>query len=106
MNESELSKLNPEARSRVEEAMKHAIESELARAAVGLTGDELMAHSRSKGFFFSRSKTTDALRDRVNPVVDLDRALLRNVETLDDAAFARFADRLTTLRKVKPNAGK
>ncbi|ATY31076.1 hypothetical protein CVN68_02985 [Sphingomonas psychrotolerans] len=65
-----------------------------------------MAHSRSKGFFFSRSKTTDALRDRVNPVVDLDRALLRNVESLDDAAFSRFADRLSTLRKMKPSSTK
>ncbi|WP_157084706.1 hypothetical protein [Sphingomonas pituitosa] len=103
MEEGELSKLNPDARSRVEEAMKRAIESEIARAATGVAGDELMAHSRSKGFFFSRSKTTDALKDRINPVVDLDRALLRNVESLDDAAFSRFADRLSKLRDMKPS---
>lgn len=105
MDDYELSKLAPEARSRVEDAIKRTIEGELARAAGGLNGGEMMAHSRSKGFFFSRSKTSDSLLDRVsNPAVDLDRALLRNVETLDDASFARFADRLSTLKKVKPTA--
>ena len=81
--------------------MKRTIESELSRAAAGMDGGEMMAHSRSKGFFFSRSKTSDSLVDRVSNPAEIDRALLRNVESLDDASFGRFADRLTTLRKVR-----
>jgi hypothetical protein len=94
---SGLDKLAPEARRRVADALKRTLDAELARASGGI-GPEVMAHSRSKGFFFSRSKTTDALRDIVsNPA---DRVLVEKVESLDDAAFAKFADRVATLRKL------
>ena len=94
---SGLDKLAPEARRRVADALKRTLDAELARASGGV-GVEAMAHSRSKGFFFSRSKTTDALRDIVsNPA---DRVLVEKVESLDDAAFAKFADRVATLRKI------
>jgi hypothetical protein len=95
---SELSKLAPEARLRVEEALKRTLDAELSKAATGVTGPEAMAHSRSKGFFFSRSKTTDVLR---GSQVELDRALLRNVETMNEAEFSKFAERLVTLRKAR-----
>jgi hypothetical protein len=95
---SGLDKLAPEARRRVAESLKQTLEVELARASAGIVGPEAMAHSRSKGFFFSRSKTSDALRDIVtNPA---DRFLVEKVESLDDAAFAKFADRVATLRKI------
>lgn len=96
--EAELSKLAPAARARVEDALKKSLDAELGREAGGLVGPEAMAHSRSKGFFFSRSKTTDILR---GPQVELDKALLRNVETMGDADFNKFAERLVTLRKAR-----
>lgn len=89
-------RLAPEARGRVESALRQALDSELARAAAGATGSEAMAFSRSKGFFFSRSKTSDVLR----PQTEVERTLLRNLESLDEAAFSRFAERLTRLREI------
>jgi len=95
---SKLNKLAPEARDRVSAALKRTLDTELARASSGIAGTEAMAHSRSKGFFFSRSKTSDALRDRFSNPADL--VLMEKVESLDDAAFAKFADRVTALRKI------
>lgn len=94
---SRLERLAPEARARVERALKQTLDTELARAATGIAGTEAMAHSRSKGFFFSRSKTSDILR---SPADLVDRTLVQNVEDLDDAAFNRFAERLTKLRDI------
>lgn len=95
-DQSQIDKLPPDARARVNAALKRAIEGELASGSVG-PGDELMAHSRSRGFILSRSRTTDSLREeRVN----VDRAVLRNLETLDDAAFTKFAERLATVKKI------
>jgi hypothetical protein len=92
---SELDKLPADARAKVEASLKRALSSELARASVtgvrsGLAAD---AFSRSRGAFFSRSKGGDAFR--------LQEAELTNiVSVLDDAAFAKFAERLSTLKKA------
>jgi len=94
---SKLDELAPEARDRVSESLKRTLDTELARASRGVAGTDAMAFSRSKGFFFSRSKTSDALRDRVSGG---DRLLAEKFETLDDASFAKFADRVTALRKI------
>jgi len=91
----EVSKLAPEARARVEDALKRSLEAELQREAGGVVGAEAMAHSRSKGFFFSRSKTSDVLR---RPD---EEALIRNVETMGEVEFNKFAERLTQLKKTR-----
>ena len=91
----DVSKLAPEARSRVELALKRSIEAELQREAGGIVGPEAMVHSRSKGFFFSRSKTSDILR---RPD---EESLLRNVESMGEAEFGKFAERLTQLKKAR-----
>ncbi|SDS40766.1 hypothetical protein [Actinoplanes derwentensis] len=97
-NLSRLEDLAPDARKSVEDALKRTLETELARAAAGEPGGEAMSFSRSKGFFFSRSKTGDTLRERVtNPS---ERAMLEKVDSLDDEAFSKFAERLTTLRDI------
>ena len=94
---SNLEKLTPEARAKVESALKRTLDTELARASEG-DGTEAMAFSRSKGFFFSRSKTSDSLLDQVtNPA---ERVLVDKLETLDEASFSKFADRLATLKKI------
>lgn len=98
---SPLENLAPEARARVESALKRTLDAELARAASGIPGAEAMAHSRSKGFFFSRSKTSDVLR----PQMEIDRTLLQNIQGMDDAAFSRFAERLTRLRQIGGGGG-
>lgn len=98
---SQLDKLAPEARARVEAVLKRTLDAELARAATGVVGAEAMAHSRSKGFFFSRSKTSDVLR----PGDPMERVLLSNIEQLDDAAFTKFAQRLTQLRGLREPGG-
>ena len=95
---TDLAKLAPEARARVEAALKRTLDAELSKAATGVAGPEAMAHSRSKGFFFSRSKTSDIMR---GPQVEIEQAVLRNIETMDDTAFHKFADRLVTLRKAR-----
>lgn len=101
MSEFDLSRLEdlaPDARKSVEEALKRTLETELARAATGEPGGEAMAHSRSKGFFFSRSKTSDSMRDQItNPA---EREMVEKAGSLDDEAFAKFAERLSTLRDI------
>ncbi len=96
---SKLKELPSESRTRVEEALKATLESQLANIAGGTVtaGGANMTHSRSKGFFFSRSKSSDALRDRP---YEFDNTIIRNLNTMDDAAFSQFADRLSTLKNL------
>ena len=94
---SHLEKLAPEAREQVEAALKRTLDTELARQSQG-GGPEAMVHSRSKGFFFSRSKTSASILDEVtNPA---ERVLVEKVESLDEASFSKFADRLSQLKKI------
>ena len=95
---SQVEKLAPEARQQVEAALKRTLDEELVKAAGGVGGGEALAHSRSKGFFFSRSKTSASLLDQVsNPA---ERVLVEKVESLDDKSFSQFADRLAQLKKI------
>ncbi len=94
-----LKELPAEARDRVEEALRATLESELASGVGRLGGGSspAAAFSRSKGFFFSRSRTSDVLRE--SPY-EIDQTIVRNITTLDDKSFAKMADRLATLKKL------
>ena len=100
--ESELAKLDPAVRGRVEAALKRTLESELSHVAGGNGdggggGGGGNPFSRSKGWVFSRSKTSDVLRDPPE--------LLEGLQRLDDASFQQFAKRLATLKQIKDQAG-
>jgi len=87
-----LEQLAPEARKRVEEILKGTIERELATGAGG--GIEGMKSKEfSKGWFFSRS--------RPNGLRPEEEMILENVARLDDGSFAKFAERLATLKTMK-----
>jgi hypothetical protein len=94
--EKKIKNLPAESRSRVEEALKKTLETELANVA-GTQAREAMGHSRSRGAVFSRSRTTEALR-AVD--VSVDANIIRKLDTMDDAAFTKFADRLATLKGI------
>lgn len=90
----ELEKLAPEARAKVQSALKATLEQQLAGGAVSAGGvGPVAAHDRSKTAFFSRSKTTDVLRTG-------DDVMAQQVSQLDDAAFENFATRLSRLKQV------
>jgi hypothetical protein len=94
--DDELSKLDPAVRARVEASLKQTLENELSKVADGGgdgDGGGGSPFSRSKGWVFSRSRTSDVLRDPPE--------LLRNLQTMDDAAFQNFAKRLATLKQIK-----
>ncbi len=84
---------DPSVRSRVEAALKATLESELASASIGLGENPAAVFSRSKGWVFSRSKTSDVLRDPPE--------LIQNLNSMDEAAFQNFAKRLATLKRMK-----
>lgn len=86
--ESELAKLRPEARKRVEAALKEGLEAELAGEA--LSPEARMAEF-SRGWFFSRSR----------PTAFGEAEVMRNTMTLDDESFGKFAERLTQLKSLK-----
>ena len=88
----ELEKLNPEARARVQQSLKVTLERAIAGQAVGVGSSPVAAHSRSQGAFFSRSKTSDIVRG--------DDVVIENVTKLDDAAFEKFAERLSAIKKL------
>lgn len=96
---SKLRDLHPAARARVESAFKKAIETELAAGAAVPQGDLAATHSRSRGAIFSRSRTGDAMRD---PGAE---AVAKDLHTMDDATFNRFAERLSTLKKIAKPGG-
>ncbi len=91
----QLEQLAPEARKRVEEILKASIERELARDAAGGGGvaGELAKKEFSKGWFFSRSRPVG-----IRPEEEM---ILDNVVRLDDTSFARFAERLASLKAIK-----
>lgn len=93
--DEQLGKLDPAVRIRVEEALKRTLESELSKVAGGGGGggEEPNPFSRSKGWVFSRSKTSDVLRDPPE--------LIQNIQRMDDATFEQFAKRLAALKKLK-----
>lgn len=93
-NHPQLQNLSPDARLRVESALKQTLETELSKISTSGIDSTAMSHSRSKGLIFSRSKTSDSLRDQVG----VDQVMLQNAQIMDDAAFAKFAERLTQIK--------
>ena len=91
--ESSLEHLAPAVRSRVEAALKATLEAELAKAGVSLGDNPAAVFSRSKGWVFSRSRTSDVLRDPPE--------LLQNITGMDARAFEAFAQRLSKLKTMK-----
>jgi hypothetical protein len=87
-----LEKLDPRVRERVEASLKATLEQELSKTG-GIGDNPAAVFSRSKGWVFSRSKTSDILRDPPE--------LLRSITTMDEAAFRSFAKRLSTLKQMK-----
>jgi hypothetical protein len=86
--ESRLAGLSKEARARVEQTMKEAIERELATEAMGPAAAR--EKEFSKGWFFSRSRPTTAM--------DLEKTVLQHAAVMDDKAFEVFASRLRSLK--------
>ena len=90
---SKLEKLAPEARLRVENALKANIEAELATSSVAdKAGKEF-----SRGIIFSRSR---------GKMVGLDdKDVLSEMGGMDEATFSKFADRLKALKDIKDTGG-
>src|SRR3954470_11012335 len=94
--QAQLNRLEPAVRARVEDALKRTLESELSKVAGGDGGGDGGGgnpFSRSKGWVFSRSKTSDVLLDPTE--------LIRNLQTMDEGACQNFAKRLATLKQIK-----
>jgi hypothetical protein len=83
-----LSSLGPEARARVEAALKAAVEQEL-------TAESPLVAARgefSRGIIFSRSRPA-ALREEMESVI-------KQATELDEPTFAKFAERLRALKEA------
>jgi hypothetical protein len=96
-----LEPVNPNVRSRVENALKLTIESEPKRAVSGdvagyFSRGAIVSRSNglSRGIFFSRNAAVMRERpDEVRPISEL---------ILDEAVFDAFAERLSSLRQAAP----
>ncbi|MFJ1608468.1 hypothetical protein ACIOHS_34640 [Streptomyces sp. NPDC088253] len=90
----ELDKLPTDVRARVETALKETLEQSLASEATspGKLDSPMAGHSRSRGAFFSRSKTTQLQME--------DSVIVDQVTKLDDDAFEKFASRLAQLKNL------
>jgi hypothetical protein len=82
---SQLGKLNPQSRLRVESALKDTLERELA----GPGANPAAAFSR--GILFSKSGKT----------ISLDEVVLPGLAEMDEAKFKTFMDRIATLKGNK-----
>lgn len=87
-----LERLGPDARMRVEAALKAKIEAELANDAGRVGG--LEAREFSRGIIFSRS------RGRLDASLE-DETILRGAIQMDEQTFANFSERLATLKRLK-----
>lgn len=90
-----LDQLTPEARQRVQDALKNHIESELS-AGSGLS-DLAKRGEFSRGIIFSRSRPASML--------DRDREVLDQAAKLDEATFAKFAKNISQLKSLKGSGG-
>jgi hypothetical protein len=88
-----LTNLAPAARARVEEALGKVIDAELSAGT--LTNVNATEKEFSKGVFFSRSRPS-SLMGRLE-----DSQILEKASTMDDQAFSKFADRLSSLKNIK-----
>jgi len=85
-----LSQLSPDARARVESALKSSIEAELSEG-------PSLAKEFSRGIFFSRSRGATAGVEEAK-IVD-------EMKAMDEATFTKFATRLATLKRLKETGG-
>ncbi len=84
-----IEQLAPEARRRIEQLLRDRVEQEL----IADPSDTLARKEFSKGWFFSRSRPCGlSLRDEI---------VLEEAVRANDGAFARFAERLATLKAMK-----
>jgi hypothetical protein len=83
--------LSPEARRRVQASLAKAIDAKLAKG-TALGGIPGVTHEFSSGLFSSRS------HERVAPVHDKESRLLDHAALMDDATFAKFAERIARLK--------
>jgi hypothetical protein len=81
--ESQLAKLTPDARQRVEDALRTSIDSELS--AETITREESVF---SRGIVFSR-------------VAKPEVAALKEIMNMEDDKFSALADRVAAIRKIK-----
>jgi hypothetical protein len=87
-----LADLPPDARARVESALKATLDNELAAgAAARRAGGGEVARDFSRGIIFSKV---------VNAVASQDAVVLPALN-LDEAQFSKFADRLAQLQRLK-----
>jgi hypothetical protein len=86
-----LAELPPDARARVEAALKATLDSELTASAARRVGGPEVARDFSRGIIFSKV---------VNAVASQDAVVLPALN-LDEAQFSRFADRLAQLQRLK-----
>ena len=91
-NLERLNELAPDARERVENALKTTIEAELAHA----EGPMKAGKEFSKGVFFSRQQGRTAAPDD---------DIIRHAVNLEEPKFKEFAERLATLKKLKDTGG-
>jgi len=90
--QSRLAALTPEARARVEEALRTTIDAELAAEAGGLRPDALF----SRGVFFSRVATEE--------LVPREQELINQALAMDNEKFQQFAERLVRLKSIKASS--
>jgi hypothetical protein len=90
---AKLSKLSPDARARIENALKDTIEEELAVEAGQLVPGRAAAFSR--GIFFSKSTRS----------ISLDEAVLPELVQMDDARFKTFMERVSALKGSRTKSG-
>jgi hypothetical protein len=92
--DAKLTGLGRDARARVETALKAAIERELAAEATGVSAGAVSAAKEfSKGWFFSRSRPVKS--------IDEELAFVQLAASMDEASFAKFAERLQSLRTLR-----
>lgn len=92
---AKLTNLGPAARTRVEDALSKVIDAELALGASAVDVGSAAAKEFSKGIFFSRSRPA-SLTSRLE-----DNQLLERTINLDDQAFAKFSERLSSLKNMR-----
>jgi hypothetical protein len=86
--ESRMASLGPEARARVDEAMRAALEKELLAGGPGLS----LRGEFSRGLIFSRSRPAE--------LAGLQETVIQQAGALDDETFAKFATRLRQLKET------
>jgi len=90
-----LANLSPEARSRVEAALKNAIDTEVSNSA--LARPNMPNAMFSRGVLFSRVTSSLATHG--------DDVMLKDMASLDDAQFSKLAERLSQIKNIKPGGG-